>query len=166
MLETTGWVNNTAHVTVDMVNPFTAGLQIKRISSAVSSHGVPLGTIDQAISFTSDGKSTTTSPDIDLQMNLDPSSVFSLTRRLAVQAGLGTDQLDGIVALGGYSYITTTDADSGTSDSSSNSTKRATNLYTGFNLPDFVDAAFKELRSTVQLTADLTIGRVNLVENL
>ncbi|EJD03283.1 uncharacterized protein FOMMEDRAFT_168292 [Fomitiporia mediterranea MF3/22] len=162
VLSTTGWVNNTAHVTVNLDNPFSAGLQITQITSSVSSHGVPLGTINQNVAFSANGKSTTTSPTIDLQMNLDPPAIFSLTRRLAVMAGLGTDQLDGIVALGGYNYITTTDEDSGTgSGSNSSATKRDTNIFTNFNLPDFVDTAFKQLRSTVQLTSAVTIGDYN-----
>lgn len=31
--------------------------------------------------------------------------------------------------------------------------------YRNFNLPDFVDAAFKELKSDVNLTAGVTIGK-------
>ena len=174
VLTTTGIVNNTAHVTVDLANPFTAGLTITQIQSNVSSHGINLGSINQGTTFDASGKTTSTSPAIDLDMNLNPPDIFSLTRRLAVLAGLDTEQLDGIVALGGYSYVTTTDEDdapapsaSATSSSSSNSTssssqkKRDTNIYTGFNLPNFVDAAFKELRADVVLSSAVTIGSYN-----
>lgn len=36
-----------------------------------------------------------------------PPDIFSLLRALAVDAGLSTEQLDGIVALGGYEYVPT-----------------------------------------------------------
>lgn len=127
----------------------------------MSSHGINLGSIDQTLSFPADGKKTSTSPAINLDMNLDPPSIFSVTRKLATLAGLDTDQLDGIVALGGYQYIATTDE-----DDAANATKRAlermkkrdTNIFTNFNLPNFVDAAFKELRADIQLSSAVTIG--------
>ncbi|KAI5120964.1 hypothetical protein M0805_006636 [Coniferiporia weirii] len=162
VLSTTGHQNNTAHVTVGLANPFSAGLQISQITSTVMSHGVQLGTINQTVAFPANAKVTSTSPALDLAMNLDPSSIFSVTRALAVDAGLDTEQLDGIVALGGYSYVRTTDQDG------PNTTKRELefhggqlekrNMYTGFNLPDFVDKAFKQLKSDVSLTSVVTIG--------
>jgi hypothetical protein len=140
----------------------------------VKSHGIQLGSINQDVSFDASGHSTTTSPDFNLDMNLNPPDIFSVTRKLATLAGLGTDQLDGIVALGGYEYVTTTEDDdtpapssSATSDSSgdggssskrSGDLKRATNMYTGFNLPNYVDEAFKQLRADVQLSSSVTIG--------
>ena len=54
------------------------------------------------------GKSTTTSPNLNLDLNLDPQTLFTVTRSLAVKAGLPTEQLDGIVTLGGYHYLSTT----------------------------------------------------------
>lgn len=48
---------------------------------------------------------------LNLNMNLEPPTIFTLLRRLAVQAGEGTDQLDQIVALGGIQYVSSTDAD-------------------------------------------------------
>jgi hypothetical protein len=94
-------------VTVSLVNPFTASLFISSINSTVTSNGINLGTILQSVNFMANGKSTTTSPALNLDMNLDPSSIFTLTKALALQAGLSTEQLDGIVALGNYSYIPT-----------------------------------------------------------
>lgn len=41
-------------------------------------------------------------------MNLDPASLFTVTRALAVEAGEDVAPLDGIVALGGYTYLMTT----------------------------------------------------------
>ncbi|KAF7969115.1 hypothetical protein HWV62_28276 [Athelia sp. TMB] len=55
--------------------------------------------------LTTVGWSTTTSPALDLDMNFDPSSLFMLARVLAVQAGESTEQIDGIVQLGGYKYV-------------------------------------------------------------
>ena len=93
-------------------------------------------------------------------MNLDPQTLFTVTRSLAVKAGLPTEQLDGIVALGGYTYLKTTNADSPSNASSSS--KRSSigkrNIYSGFNLPNFIDTAFKQLRSDVELVSQVTIG--------
>lgn len=104
VLTTTGIDNNITHVTVDLANPFTAGLKITKIKSTISTYGLDLGTIDSSTAFESKGKETTTSPDLDFQLNLDPATIFTVTRALAVDAGLQTDQLDGIVELGGYDY--------------------------------------------------------------
>lgn len=41
-------------------------------------------------------------------LNLFPPDIFTLLRILAVEAGLPTEQLDGIVALGGIEYVNTT----------------------------------------------------------
>jgi hypothetical protein len=41
-------------------------------------------------------------------LNLYPDDIFSLLRELAIEAGLSTQQLDGIVQLGGYTYVSTT----------------------------------------------------------
>jgi hypothetical protein len=51
------------------------------------------------------------SPPLALNLNFDPVALFSLTRVLAVDAGEDTAQLDGIVTLGGYTYIPATTAD-------------------------------------------------------
>ncbi|KIJ67573.1 hypothetical protein HYDPIDRAFT_180379 [Hydnomerulius pinastri MD-312] len=151
ILPTTFHENNISHVTVNLVNPFTASFDITKITSTVTSHGLNLGSIETATSFSSAGKSTTTSPPLDLNMNFDPATLFTLTRVLAVQAGLDPAPLDGVVQLGGYSYVTATNADS-------SPVNRRGNIYTGFNLPSFVDSAFKQLRSDVQLSTELTIG--------
>ncbi|TFK54041.1 hypothetical protein OE88DRAFT_1732763 [Heliocybe sulcata] len=156
VLNTTGVQNNLTHVTVNLANPFTAGLDITKISSTVKSYGLNLGTIDTSTNFSSAGKSTTASPALDLTLNLEPSVIFSLTRALAVDAGLSTEQLDGIVQLGGYQYIQT--SPEAANSSSSASASRRDNIYTNFNLPDFVDTAFKQLRSDVELTSVVNIG--------
>ncbi|KAF8135624.1 hypothetical protein EV363DRAFT_1429344 [Boletus edulis] len=158
ILPTTFHQNNISQVTVNLANPFTAGLEITQITSSVTSHGLALGTIDTATNFSAAGKSTTTSPPLNLNMNFDPPTLFTLTRVLAVQAGLDPAPLDGIVALGGYSYVTATNADS-------TPISRRSNIYTGFNLPSFIDSAFKQLRSDVQLSWKLTIGEYTTTLN-
>ncbi|KAG2078952.1 hypothetical protein BDR04DRAFT_1124058 [Suillus decipiens] len=154
ILPTTFVTNNISQVTVALVNPFTAGFDITSISSNVTSHGLHLGSIDTATNFNSPGKSTTKSPVLNMTMNYDPPTLFTLTRVLAVQAGLDPTQLDGIVALGDYQYVTATTADSGSVPQQ----QRRANIYTGFNLPNFVDQAFKQLRSDIELSSQLTIG--------
>ncbi|KAL4074292.1 hypothetical protein J3A83DRAFT_4234939 [Scleroderma citrinum] len=153
ILSTTFHTDNLSHVTVSLANPFTASFTITGILSTVTSHNLPLGSINmQTVSnFSAAGKETTTSPPLDLNMNYDPPTLFTLTRVLAVEAGLDVAPWDGIVALGGYQYVASTNADSGP-------VSRRANMYTGFDLPTFVDAAFKQLRTDVHLTAELMIG--------
>ncbi len=90
---------------MDLQNPFSAALQITNIKSTVSSFGIPVGTINTDTDFHAEPKSTTTSPALNFNMNLEPSAIFTLTRNLAVEAGLDTAQLDGIVEIGGISYM-------------------------------------------------------------
>lgn len=153
VLPTTGHENNITHVSVALENPFTAGLLITGIRSSVSTHGISLGTIGTSTNFTSTGKSTVNSPNLDLELNMDPAALFTVTRLCAISAGLSTEQLDGIVQLGGIRYLQTTGG-----NSSGATKKKRDNIFTGFNLPNFVDAAFKQLRSDVQLEADVQIG--------
>ena len=105
VLSTTGHTNNTAHTVVSLANPFTSDLVITKVQSDVTFKGITLGTIDMPITFSSAGNSTTESPNLDLQMNMDPTSLFTVTRVLAQDAKLDTSQLDAIVALGGYTYF-------------------------------------------------------------
>ncbi|KAI0305626.1 hypothetical protein B0F90DRAFT_1815219 [Multifurca ochricompacta] len=152
VLPTTGRENNITHVSVALANPFTAPLLITGVRSNVSTYGIPLGTIGTATNFTSAGKSTVSSPSLDLDLNMDPPALFTVTRLCAIAAGLRTEQLDGIVQLGGYQYLPATNG-----GGSSTNQKRG-NIYSGFNLPKFVDTAFKQLHSDVQLEADVQIG--------
>lgn len=86
-------------------NPFSADLHITHVKSTVSSFGIPLGTIDAATDFHVPGKSSTNSPVLNFEMNLDPPALFTLTRELAVETGLDVAPLDAIVNLGGYQYL-------------------------------------------------------------
>ena len=113
-------------------------------------------------------------------MNLDPQTLFTVTRSLAVKAGLPTEQLDGIVALGGYHYLSTTSQKREVIEAEIaarslekrdniyiytcahpfSQSKRSTHLaFSGFDLPTFVDGAFKKLTSDVALTSTVTIGQ-------
>ncbi|KAL0956087.1 hypothetical protein HGRIS_002255 [Hohenbuehelia grisea] len=150
VLPTTGRENNISHVKVNMDNPFSTPLKISRISSTVSALNVPLGTIESTTAFETAPKSKTLSPNLELNMNFDPSSLFTVTRALAVEAGLDVAPLDGIVDVGGYKYLFTT--------GDAPSKRRRANIFTGFNLPNFVQTAFKKLQSDVSLTTDVTLG--------
>ncbi|KAG1762129.1 hypothetical protein EDD22DRAFT_1029175 [Suillus occidentalis] len=154
ILPTTFVTNDISQVTVSLVNPFTAGFDITNISSNVTSHGLYLGSINTLTNFNSAGRSTTKSPVLNMTMNYDPPTLFTLTRVLAVQAGLDPTQLDGIVALGDYQYVSAMTEDSHPVPQQ----QRRSNIYTGFNLPDFADEAFKQLRSDIQLSSQLMIG--------
>ncbi|KDR75403.1 hypothetical protein GALMADRAFT_553913 [Galerina marginata CBS 339.88] len=150
ILPTTGTANNISHVTVSVANPFTAPLQITKVSSTVTSFGLTLGTINQEVSFINAPKSTTQSPSLNLDMNFDPPTLFTVTRALAVEAGLDVAPLDSIVELGGIHYLSISQSPS--------VAKRQANLFKGFDLPSFAQKAFKQLKSDVELSADVTIG--------
>ncbi|TBU46075.1 hypothetical protein BD309DRAFT_663805 [Dichomitus squalens] len=148
VLPSTGRANDLAHTTVSLANPFTADLVITSVQSNVTFHGITLGTIDQEVRFASKGKSTTDLENLDLVMNMDPQALFTVTRVLAQDAGLDTAQLDAIVQLGGYQYLNNLTA----------SVRKRDNLFTGFDLPTYVDKAFANLTSDVSLVSGLTIG--------
>lgn len=84
--------------------------------------------------FSAAGKDNTTSPNLNLDLNLAPEPLFTVTRRLAVEAGLDTEQLDGIVQLGGYQYLDT----SGFPDTAKRSTHSPRN-YVDRSVPCFSD---------------------------
>ncbi|KXN90203.1 hypothetical protein AN958_04693 [Leucoagaricus sp. SymC.cos] len=150
VLPTTGRENNISHVTVALNNPFTAPLRITKISSTVTSHGISLGTIETDTDFESAPHSTTESPELNLNMNFDPAALFTVTRALAVEAGLDPAPLDGIVQLGGIQYLTI--------PGQPPVKRQDASVFKGFNLPTFVQAAFRKLQSDVQLTSEVLIG--------
>ncbi|KAJ8482152.1 hypothetical protein ONZ45_g15054 [Pleurotus djamor] len=150
VLPTTGRSDNISHVRVNLDNPFSTPLEITKIKSVVSVRGVDLGTIDTDTNFSTKPKSQTASPELALNMNFDPDALFTVTRFLAVEAGLDTAPLDGIVEVGGIHYQFTT----GTPPAN----HRRANIFTGFDLPKFVQTAFKKLESDVELTTDVTLG--------
>ncbi|KIL68938.1 hypothetical protein M378DRAFT_21838 [Amanita muscaria Koide BX008] len=141
--------NNISHVQVVFNNPFSADLRITYIKSTVSSFGIPLGVIDTATDIHVVGKSTVKSPALDLNMNLDPPVLFTLTRKLAIEAGLNVAPLDAIVALGGYHYLPSVNE---------SVSERQSDLFTGFDFPSFIQTAFKKLRSDIHTNTSLSIG--------
>jgi hypothetical protein len=78
VLPTTGITNNITEVTVDLVNPFTAALDITQVMSSVKSHGIALGNIATATNFSAPGKTSSTSPNLNLNLNFDPPALFTL----------------------------------------------------------------------------------------
>ncbi|RPD70056.1 hypothetical protein L226DRAFT_261105 [Lentinus tigrinus ALCF2SS1-7] len=155
VLPTTGHANDTAHAVVSLANPFTSDLVITKVESNVTFHGITLGTIDMpSVTFASKGNASTDSPNLDLELNMDPEALFSVTRVLAEEAGLDTDQLDVIVALGGYKYLNGVGGLKGKRED----VAKRDNLFTGFDLPSYVDKAFTKLTSDVELTAGVNIG--------
>ena len=171
VLNTTGIQDDVAHATVNLNNPFTAALDITHISSNVTIHGIFVAQIDTDLEFSAPGKAVTTSPEIPLHLNLYPPDMFALVRVLALQAGEDVRQLDGIVSIGGYTYSPTTTANSDRKvskrsvqeetlhgSSVHSLSKRKTNMYTGFNLPNFVDKAFSVASANLEIVSQARIG--------
>lgn len=182
ILPTTGISNNLANSIVSLDNPFTSDLRITNIQANVTSHGLFLGSIVTQTDFSAKGKVASTSPDLDFNINLFPPDIFAVLRALVVESNMNVDQLDGIVALGGYTY-------SKSNASTSSSSKRdiifgqdleltdslvspvtlsplslgkrslvKRNMYTGFDLTSYVLNAFKVLTVDVDLVTVLKIG--------
>ncbi|KAG8833980.1 hypothetical protein FRC17_009762 [Serendipita sp. 399] len=155
VLPTTGHGNNIAHTQVTLNNPFTSGFTITSVESKVQYRGIQMGTIRQDTTFAAAGKQATTSPNLDLDLNLDPATMFTVLRLLAGEAGLPTEQLDGIVALGGYQYTQPV--------AKRSLTPRGP--YSGFDLPSFVDQAFAVLKADIGLNSRITIGEYRTTMN-
>ena len=179
VLPTTGVTNDVANVIVSLNNPFTVDLQISHIRSNATSHGIFVATIDTPLNFTGKGKSVSQSPQFPLHMNLFPPDIFGLLRALAVDAGEETRQLDGILKIGGYTPTKTTDANTPKSkrsmpeertvvksvvhEAEANTTgpalqKRKENMYTNFNLPDYVHKAFSKALMNLVVESESTMG--------
>lgn len=185
VLPTTGVTNDVAHAVVALANPFTANIKITHIVTNATAFGLFVATADQGIDYTAPGKQTSSSPAVDLHLNLYPPDMFALVRAYAVQAGLNTDALDGIVQeVGGFTYSKTTAATANMTkralldedtllETPVNKTlyKRDTNKYTGFNIANFVDQAFAQATTDLSMisstqigdyTADLTFVQTNV----
>ncbi|SCV70806.1 BQ2448_3568 [Microbotryum intermedium] len=165
ILPTTGISSNLANAVVNLNNPFTSGLTVTNIQSNVTAYGIFVGSIVTDTNFAAAGKAVTQSPTLGLDMNLYPPDIFGLLRALAVTAGLPTEQLDGIVALAGYTLAPTTATASAKRSLDpeieafwKRTLGKRANIYTGFDLPSFVLAAFKVLVVDVVLAASTTIG--------
>lgn len=137
-------------VKVSIANPFTAGLTITKVVSAVTYNGMPVGNIDQDISsnpIVIPGKTTVQSGELDMKMNTEPAAVALLLRSLAVTSQLDTRPLDALLTLGGFNIE---GQENVAADSS---------LFNGFNISTFVMDAMKSLKVDLSLASDLTIGQ-------
>lgn len=143
-------------VQVSIANPFTAGLSITSVKSAVTYKGMPVGNIDQDISsnpIVIGGHSTAQSSPLSMTMNVEPASVALLLRELAVSANMDTRALDALLGMGGLHV-------QGMEDVSADSS-----LFQGFNVSSYVMQAMKALSADLQLQSGLTIGEyVNTLE--
>ncbi|BGP44010.1 hypothetical protein JCM10449v2_008067 [Rhodotorula kratochvilovae] len=108
VLPSTGIESDFADSTVSLANPFSSALSVTNIQSNITSYGLFVGSIVTDTNFNAVGRASSDSPTLPFNLNLYPPDIFSLLRALAVDAGLSTEQLDGIVQLGGYEYVATT----------------------------------------------------------
>jgi hypothetical protein len=137
-------------VKVTIANPFSAGLSISKVISAVTYGGMPIGNIDQDISsnpIVIPGKGTAQSGELNMLMNTEPAAVALLLRSLAVTSNLDTRPLDALLNMGGFSL-----------EGQENVAADA-NLFNGFNISNFVMDAMKSLKVDLSLASDLTIGQ-------
>ncbi|KAI9253787.1 hypothetical protein BDA99DRAFT_467830 [Phascolomyces articulosus] len=142
----TGIVN----VQVSIGNPFSAGLSITAVKSAVTYQGMPVGNINQDISgspFNIEGRSNGQSAPLQMTMNLEPAAVAMLLRDLAVKQKLDTRPLDALLTMGGFHIK---DQENVAADPS---------LFNGFDISKFVIDAMKALFVDLQLESGLTIGQ-------
>ncbi|KAH8553870.1 hypothetical protein BGW37DRAFT_482570 [Umbelopsis sp. PMI_123] len=143
---TTGY----ATTIVTMSNPFTAGFTITKVLSAVSYAGMPVGNIDEDISsnpITISGKTTGTTPGLNIKMNLEPAAIALLLRENAISAGLDLRPLDALLTLGGFSIA------------GQESVTASADVFNGFNINTFVINALKNLHIDLQLQSTLVIGQ-------
>ena len=182
VLRTTGVTDDVANLSVALKNPFTADLHLTHLQANATSHGIYVGTIDSPLNFLAKGKDVSESEQVALHMNLYPPDIFGLVRSLAIDAGESTKQLDGILSVGGYTPTKGTDANSpkskrdmpeeseedyalesvapvaATNGSVHTLSKRRQNIFTNFNLPDYVNKAFNNAKMDLVVQPELTVG--------
>jgi hypothetical protein len=137
------------NVAVTIANPFTAGLAITKVKSAATYKGMPVGNIDQDISnnpFVINGHANGVSPQLNMQMNLQPAAVALLMRDLAVDAKLDTKALDGLLGMGGFHIQGQEDVEPEAS------------IFKGFNISSYVMDAMKALKVDLNLESALKVG--------
>ncbi|KAH9943102.1 uncharacterized protein BXZ73DRAFT_74141 [Epithele typhae] len=139
VLSTTG-ENNVSHTTVSLANPFTAALEITHLVQR---------------------KSTTTSPALNLNLNMVPQSLLTVTKPLATQAGKDTAPLDRIVTLGGSKQAVDTKRDNIFTyalPSTFSCPRRLTEYCKNLELPSSTRRSnFTKLAAEVALTTGVTI---------
>ena len=179
VLESTGITDDVAQTQVSLDNPFTSPISITHIVSNVTSHGLFLASLDTDTQYDASGKGISKSPLMNLHINLFPPDLFALVRRYALNAGESVEQLDGIMKIGGYTYSETTDANTQPTGSSGNQrryiedketgpetleereralVKRKQNMYTNFNIANFVDKAFTKAAVDLDIVSTASIG--------
>ncbi|CAO3620361.1 unnamed protein product [Cunninghamella echinulata] len=137
------------NVAVTIANPFTAGLAITKVKSAATYKGMPVGNIDQDISnnpYVIGGHATTASPQLNMQMNLEPAAIALLMRDLAVDANLDTRALDGLLGMGGFHVQGQEDVEP------------TPELFKGFDISKYVMQAMAALKADLQLESTLVVG--------
>ncbi|SAM05156.1 hypothetical protein [Absidia glauca] len=137
------------NVAVTIKNPFTAGLAITKVKSAATYKGMPVGNIDQDISsnpFVISGHANGVSPQLNMQMNLEPAAVALLMRDLAVDANLDTKALDSLLGMGGFHIQGQEDVTPSAS------------VFDGFNISSYVLQAMKALKADLALESTLQVG--------
>jgi hypothetical protein len=65
---------------VALANPFTAELDITQVVENVSYPGIPLGGISSHDRWNAPGNASTSSPYLNMHLNLDPVSLFTVLR--------------------------------------------------------------------------------------
>lgn len=137
-------------VKVSIANPFSAGLSISKVISAVTFHGFPVGNIDQDIAsnpFVIGGKTTAESYPLSMNMNLEPGAVALLLRTLAVQANLDTRPIDAMFTMGGFEIDGQEQLEADPA------------LFEGWDVSKFVMDAMKVLKIDLSLSSTLDIGQ-------
>ncbi|KAI8579351.1 hypothetical protein K450DRAFT_288548 [Umbelopsis ramanniana AG] len=143
---TTGYA--TTFVTI--ANPFTAGMSITHVISAVTYSGMPVGNIDSDLGsnpIVAGGHSSATSGGIPLKMNLEPAAVALLLRANAVSAGIDVQPLDALLTMGGFDIP------------GQQQVSASAEVFNGFNVVDFVTKALANLHVDLQLVSTVVIGQ-------
>lgn len=142
----TGIVN----VKVNISDPFTAGMSITGVKSAVTYEGMPVGNIDQDLSSSPinvPGHSSVLSQPLNMQMNLQPAAVAFLLRDLVVKMNMDTRPLDALLGMGGFHI------------QGQQNVAPDSSLFQGFNISSYVMQAMQALAVDLQLESNLTIGQ-------
>ncbi|KAI8890227.1 hypothetical protein K501DRAFT_169158 [Backusella circina FSU 941] len=137
-------------VKVTIADPFSAGLTITKVVSAVTFDGMPIGNIDQDISsspFVVGGKTTGESAPLNMAMNIEPASIALLLRSLAVKSNMDTTALDSLLGLGGFNIAGQQEVHADAS------------VFQGFNISQYTMDAMKALKVDLSLTSGTLIGQ-------
>ncbi|KAI9279037.1 hypothetical protein BC943DRAFT_298272, partial [Umbelopsis sp. AD052] len=135
---------------VTIANPFTAGMSITHVISAVTYAGMPVGNIDSNLGsnpIVAGGHASATSGGIPLKMNLEPAAVALLLRANAVSAGIDVQPLDALLTMGGFDIP------------GQQQVSASADVFNGFNVVNFVTQALANLHVDLQLVSTVVIGQ-------